>query len=141
MLESIWLLLLTALAIVARKVNGQMKTTQAETMALLQGKAKALTRFFPAVVGVNVGQELELVYEEKNGNRRKYMKVQVLAVRPVTLENYMKGAEATRLLESEGWSHHTSWERNLKELFGQVPSKGLYRLTLKIVEVYEGAKP
>ena len=101
---------------VARRLGVMMpvNTTTIEARRIINRKADAITRLYPGGCPFQVGDKTAL-YTEVDGAQKEYAFVTVKSLRPCSLAERRKDEG---MAEAEGFSHPTSWETNLRSLYG-----------------------
>lgn len=115
-----------------------MIVNMTEARQIVQGKATALARYFPSVLPIKIGEKIALSYMN-NGRRVIFAEVLIKTIQPVTVSSY-SGKNGQRRLETEGWSHVTSWRNNLLSKYDKSilnEKNGLYRFSFNVVRIDE----
>ncbi len=82
-------------------------------------KADAITRFYPGGAPFQVGDKTKLFVDTKDGPQ-EYAFVTIKTLRPCSLAA-RRSDEG--MAEAEGFAHPTSWEKNLRTLYGSALDK------------------
>jgi hypothetical protein len=107
---------------VARKNGGDMPitVTRAEAQKIIKNKADAITRWYRnGNCQYKAGQK-ETLYLEDEGKMIPVAYVTIKTLRPCSLDSRGAGNLAEELANGEGFGHPSSWERNLRSIYGEV---------------------
>ena len=111
-----------------------MLISRNEAKKILGKKADALCRFWPNGCPFDAKSKFTLQVDMPDSKQPVTLAFcTVRSIRPVSEGTY----SASGLLKGEGWSHISSWKRNLSDRYGQIPSDNLWRITFNVDKTVE----
>jgi len=117
--------------------------TNYELMKLRAMEANGCTRRYPGGCPHEVGNQVPLVEEQKQGNQNPFAIAAIMSIRPSTFGERRRrdSMEATRLAKADGFESVAAWEQHFRMMYGKAGIKDetqVFRLQFNIREMDKG---